>query len=154
MRNRASAILILLMLVLILYALAQNGALGNIGSIFNTTPNGTVLFGGITARPIFPTQGSRPIFSTLPPNYTPPPTLIFGAPNDPNTGSTDPNGVYAGQSGCIVPNGWVPYTIQNGDTIGTIATAYGIDVNQFIAANCLVNPDLVYVGQIIYVPAR
>ncbi len=149
MRNRASAILILLMIVLILYALAQNGSLSSLTNLFNVTPNGTVLFGGITARPIFATQVSQPILVTQPPNYIAPPTLAFGATAIPQN---DGSGVYAGAAGCIIPNGWIPYTIQNGDTIGTIATAYGVALDQFIAVNCLANPDLVYAGQIVYVP--
>ncbi len=151
MRNRAAIILLLLFLVII-YALSQNGTLV-LPNLFNGTPNGTLFF-SVTARPLFPTAASGPVlFSTVPPYYPTQAPVYYGA-TFPAGGSAATNGQFAGQAGCVVPNGWVLYTIQNGDTIGTIATAYGVALDQFVAANCLANPDLVYVGQVVYVPAR
>lgn len=52
---------------------------------------------------------------------------------------------------CGSPAGWVIYTVQPGDTLYGIATAYGITVNQLKYANCLISNNI-YVGQRLYVP--
>lgn len=44
------------------------------------------------------------------------------------------------------------YVIQRGDTLGRIAQAAGISVQQLAAANCIYNPNLIYPGQVIKVP--
>ena len=47
---------------------------------------------------------------------------------------------------------WPAYTIQPGDTLATIAAWAGADVNTLATANCLANPDVISVGQTLYVP--
>lgn len=44
------------------------------------------------------------------------------------------------------------HTVQAGDTLGAIAQAYGVSVEELIAANDLVNPDALAVGQTLVVP--
>jgi LysM repeat protein len=51
-----------------------------------------------------------------------------------------------------VPNGWVAYTVQAGDTLAAIAASYNLTVDQLAAANCLQDPDLIYEGQVLAVP--
>ena len=162
MRRRASLTLFLF-LILLLIILAQNGVLGNIfASLSNVTP----IFYGPTAAPF---ATGRPLsFSTLPPSsgvfpaplgptaYLPPayaPTYpgAQGQQSQPAAGSPAPVGVVANGQ-CIVPNGWVPYTIQEGDTLAIIAGNYNLTVDQLAAANCLSNPDLIYAGQVVAVP--
>ena len=169
MRNRTTLIFLLLFIV-ILYVLSQNGGFSSLSNVFSGTPYSGPSF-GVTVRPLFPTPiGGAFLNATVRP-YVPPAVPVSGgfsaggynggsAPQSNNTnGSTsngagsDPNSAYAGRVGCVVPNGWVPYTIQPGDTIGTIAAAYNIGLDQFTTFNCLANPDLVYVGQIVFVPA-
>ncbi len=44
------------------------------------------------------------------------------------------------------------YTVQPGDTLGAIAQAHGVSVDDLIAANNLANPDVLSVGQTLIVP--
>jgi LasA protease len=44
------------------------------------------------------------------------------------------------------------YTVQSGDTLGAIALAYGVTVEQIMLANALVNPDALDVGQVLVIP--
>ena len=67
--------------------------------------------------------------------------------------------VYAGQVLCI-PGGYQPapqygsYTVQYGDTLGKIANRSGISLSSLLAVNPQIyNPSLIYVGQVINVPA-
>ena len=46
------------------------------------------------------------------------------------------------------------YTIQRGDSLGTIAQRYGVTLNAIIQANSILNPDLVEVGKILTIPAQ
>jgi murein DD-endopeptidase MepM/ murein hydrolase activator NlpD len=45
------------------------------------------------------------------------------------------------------------YIVQAGDTLYSIAQRYGIDVNVLAEANGLINPDQIYVGQSLTIPA-
>lgn len=44
------------------------------------------------------------------------------------------------------------YIVQSGDTLGEIARAYNITLEQLISTNELVNPDLLVVGQLLSIP--
>ena len=44
------------------------------------------------------------------------------------------------------------YTIQSGDTLGTIAQAFSTSVNVLIEANDLPNPNLLSIGQVLTIP--
>ena len=44
------------------------------------------------------------------------------------------------------------YTVQEGDTLGSIAQAHAVSVEDLAAANSLANPNLLYVGQTLIVP--
>lgn len=46
----------------------------------------------------------------------------------------------------------VKYTVQAGDTLGEIARAFGISVSAIAQANDIVNPDLIYTGQVLVIP--
>lgn len=45
------------------------------------------------------------------------------------------------------------YTVQPGDTLGQIASRYGVSIEQIVRANELPNPDILSVGQVITIPA-
>jgi LasA protease len=45
------------------------------------------------------------------------------------------------------------YQVQSGDTLGLIASRYGISLDQLAAANSLANPNVLEVGQVLNVPA-
>ena len=44
------------------------------------------------------------------------------------------------------------YTVQAGDTMGAIAQAYGISVEDLMAANSLTDPNVLHVGQTLVIP--
>jgi LysM repeat protein len=37
---------------------------------------------------------------------------------------------------CVVPAGWIPYTTQTGDTLASLAEAYGMQADDLKAINC------------------
>jgi LasA protease len=45
------------------------------------------------------------------------------------------------------------YTVQSGDTLGQIAARYGLALDALITANQITNPDLLYPGQVLIIPA-
>jgi len=51
------------------------------------------------------------------------------------------------------PGGWVDYRVRSGDTLSGIAAARGTTVDELARVNSISNPNLLYVGQIIRVPA-
>jgi nucleoid-associated protein YgaU len=55
-------------------------------------------------------------------------------------------------SGCAIPEGWRPYTIQRGDTLSSLAVRFGLRLNELAEANCITDPDQITSGQIIYAP--
>src|SRR5260221_4626778 len=164
MRNRASLTLFIFLILLVII-LAQNGALNNfLSGLFNSTPSfyASTAVGLPTTRPlVFSTAVPNNVFPTvpLPSPYVPTYAAAY-PPGNPPTAQPG-NGVAGGTSGvlsssgqCIVPNGWVAYTVQNGDTLATIAQEYGVTVEKLTAANCLDNPDMIYKGQVLAVPPR
>lgn len=73
----------------------------------------------------------------------------------------NPNLIYAGSS-LIVPvngnistgsKGLITYTIQSGDTLGGIASRYGTTVAILADLNNIQNPNLIYAGDTIEIPA-
>jgi LysM repeat protein len=53
---------------------------------------------------------------------------------------------------CKAPGSWVPYVVQEGDTLYRLSQAYGITVAQLQKANCLGTSTLLKVGQTLVVP--
>lgn len=45
------------------------------------------------------------------------------------------------------------YTVQEGDTLGAIAERFGVTIADLVAANGLADPDLIYPGQELTIPA-
>ena len=68
-------------------------------------------------------------------------------PAEPEEVLDDPQG-----SGNAVPTPFV-HVVQEGDTLSGIALKYGVGLDELIAANELVNPDLLRLGQEIMVPS-
>ena len=46
----------------------------------------------------------------------------------------------------------VGYTVESGDTLDRIAKAHGVSVGELVEANDIVNPDLIYPGQLLIIP--
>ncbi|MBE2185031.1 MAG: LysM peptidoglycan-binding domain-containing protein [Anaerolineae bacterium] len=102
-----------------------------------------LLAGACNLVQVTPTPISTPTF------ILPTPTFL-GAPSItplPGTGNgtLEPNP-------CPPPAGWIPYTIQVGDTLTTLAEATLSTVAALITANCLANPDDIRAGEIIQLP--
>src|SRR5262249_37580230 len=115
----------------------------------------------VTARPIIFSTAVPPGVTVYPTYYLPTSAYPVYAPTSPGqigqAGQPTPipsGGIVSPDGQCIVPNGWIQYTIQSGDTIAAIASTYGLDVQALAAANCMQNPDLIYAGQVIAVPAN
>ncbi|MGA3513033.1 LysM peptidoglycan-binding domain-containing protein [Lactiplantibacillus plantarum] len=71
-------------------------------------------------------------------------------------GISDPNKIYIGQVLSVYTSGYSgggskSYTIQSGDTLSSIATKYGVTVNQLSSWNNISDPNKIYAGQIITV---
>lgn len=65
------------------------------------------------------------------------------------------NQVASSQSGvaaCTKQTTWPSYTVQAGDTLGTIAQRTNSTIAELTRANCLTNPSLIHVGNQLYVP--
>lgn len=57
------------------------------------------------------------------------------------------------QEACELRSDWtLEYTIQSFDTLSSIADQFGTFVNELVEANCIENPDVVRVGQVLLVP--
>jgi LysM repeat protein len=80
-----------------------------------------------TPAPIFPTAGPPPQFPTA----APPPVYPTAAPP---------------------PTSLSNYTIQRGDTLSGIAARYNTTAATLAQLNNIVNPNLIYAGQVIQVP--
>jgi LysM repeat protein len=75
-------------------------------------------------------------------------------------GLRNPDYIYAGQT-LAIPTGssaattsgsTTTYVVQRGDTLAVIAALYGTTVNELATLNSLMNPNLIYVGQVLKVP--
>ncbi len=165
MRNRALITLVLIGFLL-LVIMAQTGSLNNVFSSLSLITPVPILQTGepvVTARPIIFSTAVPPGVVVYPTYYVPTSGFPVYAPTNPdNPGQPAQSGlptvipsggIISPDGQCIVPNGWVQYTIQSGDTIATIAANYGLNAQTLAAANCLQNPDLIYAGQVIAVPA-
>jgi LysM repeat protein len=53
---------------------------------------------------------------------------------------------------CAFPPDWVPYTLQEGDTLDTLAAAYNIDPGELATSNCLYALGQLSAGTIVYLP--
>ncbi len=54
--------------------------------------------------------------------------------------------------GCNIPVGWVEHNVARGETLSIIARRVHSTVTELIQANCISTPNIIRVGQIIYVP--
>lgn len=89
-----------------------------------------------TATHITPTTGSSMPTIEFVPSDTPTPT--------PTAIPTD--------SPCTPRSDWASYAVQRGDTLAIIAERVGSTTNELVNANCLSDPDQIFVGQALYVP--
>jgi len=91
-------------------------------------------------------SGLAPIPSATHPAWLLPPTRLPGAPiltPTPDTSHILPSTRKEPQK----------YVVQPGDTLGQIATSYGVSVEHIVKANDLKNPNVLDVGQKLVIPA-
>jgi lysozyme len=69
-------------------------------------------------------------------------------------GITNPNRIYAGQYLCVSYAAPQPttYIVQRGDWLTRIAQRFGITLGALMSANDIYNPNLIYPGQVLYIP--
>ena len=56
-------------------------------------------------------------------------------------------------SGCPIPEAWIAYSVQSGDTLFGLARRWGLRTDELAEANCLDDPNAITVGQILYAPS-
>jgi|FLYN01.1.fsa_nt_gi hypothetical protein len=84
------------------------------------------------------------------PTRTPRPTETSGILPTPTGSRTPPAPEIV--SDCPRPDGWEIYVVERGNTLFSIARAVGSTVRVLQAANCLTDPDVLFVGMGLYVP--
>ncbi|RME07271.1 MAG: LysM peptidoglycan-binding domain-containing protein [Anaerolineae bacterium] len=118
----------------------------------------TILGGSLAAG--LAEQGAA-VALRIPPSNTPtattPPPLPTVPPGQPtytpsSTPSRTPSPTTAAQpTACPVPENWQPYTVQNGDTLPSLAARHNVSQEQIISANCLLSETLLP-GSSLYLP--
>jgi len=91
-----------------------------------------------------PTKTATPVPSE--PADNPTGTPVPPATNLPPTNTSQP-----AASSCQIASGWVPYTVQAGETLYKIGLRYGVTVDTLQNGNCMSTTAL-SVGDVIYVP--
>ncbi|MBN1120254.1 MAG: LysM peptidoglycan-binding domain-containing protein [Anaerolineae bacterium] len=109
-------------------------------------------------------QATHTPFSTATQTWSPPPTKtatpgpseptdrpantpVPSATNPPSTNTSQPPAA----SSCQIASGWVPYTVQAGETLYKIGLRYGVTVDTLQNGNCM-STTVLSVGDVIYVP--
>lgn len=105
---------------------------------------------------------SRPTGSpTLPPSATwtgSPPPLLTPPENPPSPTPVTPTLTWTltlppPPTNCPPPAGWVPYVVQPGDTLESLAASSQVSAAQLSQANCLLTSSLLP-GVVLYLPPR
>ncbi len=102
-----------------------------------------VLTVATTVSPTIPPTASPTITKTatpIPPSLTPSMTP-FDNPRSENCTAE-------------IPSGWTPYTVVRGDRVYQLAIKYGSTVEEITAINCLTNPRLLQIGQVLLLPMQ
>jgi len=164
MRGRASVIPVIV-IILFVIVLAQNGVLGNLLASVTASLSASLsnqnTFGPTPLPPghplvSFPSTGNQVLPTsdfpeacapTYPAQAQPQPTVLPGVIQ-----TRVPVGIVGASGQCVVPSGWVAYTVQAGETLAAIAQRYNLTAEQIAAANCLQNADLIYEAQELAVP--
>ena len=100
-----------------------------------------VVPGAITATPMFVVQAA----------FTPTPGPVAPTAYVPPAVAYTPLSVPL-PANCQVHTDWQPYTVQAGDTLGVLAINTNTALTDLIVGNCLANPDVITVGQTLYLP--
>ena len=124
----------------VIYTVQPGDYLAKIARQFNTTVSAILSVNNI-ANPnlifpgqqlVIPTGGTTPPPATSMPATVPPPAT--------SVPSTPP------------PGGQTTYVVQPGDTLNSIARRFGTTTSAIAQANGIVNPNLIFVGQVLVIP--
>lgn len=89
------------------------------------------------------------------PTFTASPTLTF-TPYPSLTPSITPFGgertSTPAVTGCTIPENWIAYVIQRGDTLFALSRRFQLTVPELATANCIEDPDNITAGQLLFVP--
>jgi LysM repeat protein len=119
------------------------------GLIFAAITTFTVL-GGIGLASI---ESDNSLFAPLAvAQITPPPTETLSVPSPVLPVPTDTPGPAFSPTPCTPPLGWTPVIVGPNDTLLTLASRVGTNIQAIMLANCL-TIDSVFSGQLIYLPA-
>jgi LysM repeat protein len=57
-------------------------------------------------------------------------------------------------AGCAaaIPDGWKPYTVQAGDRVFRLAMNAGTTIEEVASVNCLADPRILQIGQVLLLP--
>jgi LysM repeat protein len=82
--------------------------------------------------------------------------VLLGALSAAAGGSAASSHAGTTQSPILTPAlvGTARHVVRSGETLRVIAQRYGVGMLQLIAANGIVNPDRIYVGQSLRIPGR
>jgi LysM repeat protein len=73
-------------------------------------------------------------------------------------GIANPNRIAAGTTICVKAKGSQPggayYTVKQGDTLYSIARKYGWTASYLAQVNTIPNPDEIYAGRVLWIPAH
>jgi lysozyme len=73
-------------------------------------------------------------------------------------GIANPNRIAAGTTICVKAQGSQPggayYTVKRGDTLYSIARKYGWTASYLAQVNTIPNPDEIYAGRVLWIPAH
>lgn len=113
----------------VIYTVVPGDTLSGIARRYGTTVSAIMAANGLTGTIIYPGQQLKIPTTQVPPT-APPPTGVppTTAPGQPTT-----------------------YVVQGGDTLFRIARRFGVTVEALAAANGIVNPNLIRVGQVLQI---
>lgn len=62
--------------------------------------------------------------------------------------------VSSASAGCTVRSDWTNWhTVARGENLYRVATRYGTTIGEMTVGNCLIDPNRIYVGQVLRVPS-
>jgi LysM repeat protein len=89
--------------------------------------------------------------ATVTPSFTPTATLDLGVSIPGLRGAETPTPTTT--AGCELREDWkLTYEVKRDDALAIIAQQYGTNVNELAEGNCLTDPNLIRVGQMLHVP--
>ncbi|RMF52453.1 MAG: LysM domain-containing protein [Chloroflexota bacterium] len=83
-----------------------------------------------------------------------PPVIVVTATPTLRLATNTPPFIAPTQPLCVPNTAWPIYFVRQGDTLANIAARSGTTVAALVQANCLTNPDVIFVGQALRVPRQ